>query len=135
MRKYGEAIRLSISSAQQVFNISEDAITLVKTLENGTTTEEIERYLFGMANLTAEGLEKTKKSLSVFKDVRKTIISVSKSTSLHRSFLIRGSKSLQIRPIPIRRHRLKVCPSAVTTLEMRLMFGMIVFCSRILERA
>ena len=88
MRKYGEAIRLSISPAQQVFNISEDAITLVKALEKGTTAEEIESYLSGMANLAARGLENTEKSLSAFKDVRKAIIYVSKSTSLDRSFLI-----------------------------------------------
>jgi len=83
MRKYGLAITLSISSSQQVFNISGEAITLIQTLEEGTTAEEIGKYLSGMVNLAAEGLEKTEKSLSAFKAVRVAIISVSASASLH----------------------------------------------------
>jgi len=77
MEKYGGAIVLSISSAQVMFTIAEDAKSLFKALKDGATQDEIKKYLIGMANLAQEGLEEIKKTLEVFKNVRADVISAS----------------------------------------------------------
>jgi len=77
MRKYGGAIVLSISSAQVMFNIAEDAKSLFEALRDGVTQDEIKKYLTGMSNLAQGGLEEIKKTLEVFKNVRRDVISAS----------------------------------------------------------
>jgi len=77
MSKYGEAINLSIASAQTVYTIAEDAKAFIQRLEKSTTPEEIRQFLTGLANLAQEGLATTEKTLAAFKEVRTTIISVS----------------------------------------------------------
>jgi len=76
MSKYGEAISLSISSAQTVFTIAEDARGFIAQLDKSTTPEEIRRFLTGLANLAQDGLSTIEKSLAAFKNTRSTIISV-----------------------------------------------------------
>jgi len=75
MRKYGGAIILSISSAQVVFTIAEDAKALFDALKAGATRHEIKKYLTGMSNLAQEGLKEIKKTLEVFRNVRVDVIS------------------------------------------------------------
>jgi len=74
MRKYGGAIILSISSAQVMFTIAEDAKSLFSVLKAGATQDEIKKYLTGMAHLAQGGLEEIKKTLEVFKNVRSDVI-------------------------------------------------------------
>ena len=74
MSKYGEAIGLSISSAQTVFTIAEDARGFIAQLDK--STEEIRQFLTGLANLAQEGLSTIEKSLAAFKNARSIIISV-----------------------------------------------------------
>jgi len=77
MRKYGRAIVLSISSAQVVFTIAEDAKSLFDALKAGASQDEIRKYLTGMSNLAQGGLEEIKKTLEVFRNVRADVISAS----------------------------------------------------------
>ena len=76
MRKYGEAISLSISSAQTVFTIAEDTRAFIAQLDKSTAPEEIRQFLTGLANLAQEGLSTIEKSLAAFKNARSIIISV-----------------------------------------------------------
>jgi len=77
MKKYGRAIVLSISSAQIMFTIAEDAKSLFKVLKDGATQDEIKKYLTGMSNLAQGGLEEIKKTLEVFRNVRADVLSAS----------------------------------------------------------
>jgi len=76
MSKYGQAITLSILSAQYVFTIAEEAKSLIQQLASDTTQEEVSLYMAGMSDLAKSGLEKTTTALSVFKDVRQALIAV-----------------------------------------------------------
>ena len=76
MSKYGQAITLSILSAQYVFTIAEEAKSLIQQLTSDTTQEEVSLYMAGMSDLAKSGLEKTTTALSVFKDVRQALIAV-----------------------------------------------------------
>jgi len=77
IRKYGGVIVLSISSAQVMFTIAEDAKSLFNVLKTGTTQDEIKEYLTGMSSLAEGGLEEIKQTLQVFKNVRADVISAS----------------------------------------------------------
>jgi len=77
MGEYGKAIGFSISSAQIVFTIAEDTKSFVGQLDKSTKPEEIRPFLTGLANLANEGLLRTGETLAAFRDVRKTIFSVS----------------------------------------------------------
>ena len=77
MRKYGGAIVLSISSAQVMFTIAEDAKSLFDVLKADATQDEIKKYLTGMSNLAQEGLEEIKKMRGVFVGVRSDVLSAS----------------------------------------------------------
>jgi len=77
MRKYGGAIVLSITSAQVMFTIADEAKSLFDALRDGVTQDEIKKYLTGMSNLAEGGLEEIKKTLDVFRNVRVDVISAS----------------------------------------------------------
>jgi len=81
MSKYGQAITLSILSAQYVFTIAEEAKSLIQQLTSDTTQEEVSLYMAGMSDLAKSGLEKTTTALSAFKDVRQALIAVTLLTS------------------------------------------------------
>ena len=77
IRKYGGAIVLSISSAQVMFTVANEAKSLFDALRDGVTQDEIKKYLTGMSNLAQGGLEEIKKTLDVFRNVRADVISAS----------------------------------------------------------
>jgi len=90
MREYCKAITGSISSAQVVCDIAEEAKVLIEALAKGAAIADINSYLNGMFELAEKGLGITTKTVSDFKKIRADVISAS-------SFLVLLSWSLIMR--------------------------------------
>ncbi|KAF8870065.1 hypothetical protein CPB84DRAFT_1754670 [Gymnopilus junonius] len=78
---YVRAIDLSIASAKCIFNLAEEALGLFGGLSKKTSPDEVTDYISGMLAIATKGLEESRRSLDLFKNVRKAVINLIKDTN------------------------------------------------------
>ncbi|KAF8890811.1 hypothetical protein CPB84DRAFT_1390512 [Gymnopilus junonius] len=78
---YVRAIDLSIGSAKCIFNLAEEALGLFGGLSKKTSPDEVTDYISGMLAIATKGLEESRRSLDLFKNVRKAVTKLLKDTN------------------------------------------------------
>lgn len=74
---YQRAIDLSLDTAQDGYNLADDAITLCETIaEGGTPTEHLASFVTGMLEIAEKAHERVTLTNSAFRDVRGGLLKV-----------------------------------------------------------